>query len=125
MHYKKLFTYDSEISQLAINLNFYNEFNKIGPFGNGNLYPLFLIKNVHIIKSNLIGENHVGSILKTSVGSSLKSICFNCRNNNVGDYLLSYKKKINIIVEITKNTWNNKNSIQLNIKDLILPINTA
>ena len=122
---KKLFMYDSEISRLAINLNFYNEFYKIGPFGNGNLYPLFLIKNVHIIKSNFIGESHVSSILKTSIGGSLKSICFNCRNTNISNYLLSYKKKINLIVEITKNTWNNKNSLQLNIKDLILPINTT
>ena len=125
INFKKIFVYNAEISGLAINLNFYNEFNIIGPFGNGNLSPLFLIKNVNVIKSNLIGENHVSSIIKTSSGKSLKSICFNCRNNQVGNYLLSYKQKINIIVEVTKNTWNNNNTIQLNIKDIILPINTA
>ena len=119
------FKYDAEISLSAINLNFYNEFNKIGPFGNGNLTPLFLIKNIYVIKSNLINNNHVGSIIKTNFGRSLKSICFNCYNNEIGDYLLSYKKKINILAEITKNTWNNKNNIQLNIKDIILPINSA
>ena len=125
INFKKIFAYNGEISGLAINLNFYNEFNIIGPFGNGNLSPLFLIKNVNVIKSNLIGENHVSSIIKTSSGKSLKSICFNCRNNQVGNYLLSYKQKINIIVEVTKNTWNNNNTVQLNIKDIILPINTA
>ena len=125
INFKKIFVYNAEISGLAINLNFYNEFNIIGPFGNGNLSPLFLIKNVNVIKSNLIGENHVSSIIKTSSGKSLKSICFNCHNNQVGNYLLSYKQKINIIVEVTKNTWNNNNTVQLNIKDIILPINTA
>ena len=125
MNFKQTFIYDIEISPLAINLNFYDEFNIIGPFGNGNLSPLFLIKNVNIIKSNYVGETHVSSIIKTNMGRSLKSICFNCRNNEIGNYLLSYKKKINIIAEITINSWNNRNSIQLNIKDLILPINTA
>jgi single-stranded-DNA-specific exonuclease len=121
----QLFKYDAEISISAINLNFYNEINKIGPFGNGNLTPLFLIKNIYVIKSNLINDIHVSSIIKTNFGRSLKSICFNCHNNEIGDYLLSYKKKINILAEITKNTWNNKNNIQLNIKDIILPINSA
>ena len=123
--FRQSFRYDTEISQSAISLNFYNEFNKLGPFGNGNLSPLFLVKNVHVIKSNLINENHVSAIIKTSVGRSFKSICFNCRNSKIGDYLLTHKKKINIILEIAKNTWNNKNSIQLIIKDLILPINTT
>ena len=31
-----------------------------------------------------------------------------------------YKKKINIIAQIHENNWNNKKTIQLNIRDLIL-----
>ena len=38
----------------------------------------------------------------------------------LGKYLLTYKKKINIIAQIHENNWNNKKTIQLNIKDLIL-----
>ena len=38
----------------------------------------------------------------------------------IGKYLLTYKKKINIIAQIHENEWNNKKTIQLNIMDLIL-----
>jgi hypothetical protein len=38
----------------------------------------------------------------------------------VGEYLLYYKKKINLIAEINENIWKNKKTKQLNIKDLIL-----
>jgi single-stranded-DNA-specific exonuclease len=38
----------------------------------------------------------------------------------IAEYLLFYKKKINIIAEINENFWNNKKIIQLNIKDIIL-----
>ena len=122
---KSIFKYDFEISASAINRNLFNEINKLGPFGNGNYLPTFLIKNIKIIKSNEINKNHVNAILKPNIGPSLKSICFNCYNTEIGNYLLSYKKKINIITEITQNSWNNKNIIQLNIKDLFIPVNTA
>ena len=122
---KSISSYDFEISASAININLFNEINKIGPFGNGNFLPTFLIKNIKIIKSNEINKNHVSVILKPNIGPSIKAICFNCYNTEIGNYLLSYKKKINIIAEITQNSWNNKNIIQLNIKDLFIPINTA
>ena len=57
--------------------------------------------------------------MKPKTGTTVKTICFNCFNTELGHYLLSYKKKINIIGEIHENIWNNKKTIQLNIKDLI------
>ena len=113
-------TYDGEISTSAINLIFMNEINKLGPFGNFNHLPFFLIRNVKIIKTHIINKKHVSAIIKSDKGLSLKTISFNCSNNEIGKYLLTYKKKINIIAQIHENNWNNKKTIQLNIRDLIL-----
>ena len=112
--------YDGELSLSSINLKFLKEINKLKPFGNFNNLPSFLIKNVMIIKTDIINNKHVSSIIKPDIGSSVKTICFNCTNNEIGKYLLTYKKKINIIAQIHENEWNNKKTIQLNIKDLIL-----
>ena len=114
------YKYESEISTSSINKRFIDEINKLGPFGNHNYLPIFLIRNVKIIKSNIINKKHISVIIKSNIGSSLKSICFNCINTQIGEYLLSYKKNINIVAEINENIWNNKKSIQLNIKDLVL-----
>ena len=81
------------------------------------------IKNVKIIRSRLVGENHINSIIKPNIGPSINAICFDCANSEIGDYLLSYKKKISIIAHIIENSFNNKKSIQLNIKDLFLSVN--
>ena len=112
--------YDGELSISAINLKFMKELNRLKPFGNFNHLPSFLIKNVKIIKTDIINYKHVSSVVKPDIGSSVKTICFNCTNNEIGKYLLTYKKKINIIAQIHENEWNNKKTIQLNIKDLIL-----
>ena len=112
--------YDMEISISAINKKFIKEIDNLGPFGNYNYLPSFLIKNVKVIDSNVINNKHVSAIIKPEIGSTIKAICFNCTNNKIGEYLLSYKKKINIIAQIYENVWNNKKTIQLNIRDLIL-----
>jgi single-stranded-DNA-specific exonuclease len=112
--------YEMEISSSTINKEFMNNLNRLGPFGNYNFLPTFLIKDVKIIKSNIINSKHISAIIKPHIGSTIKSICFNCINSKISDYLLSYKNKINIIGQIQENIWNNKKTIQLNIKDLIL-----
>lgn len=122
-HSDLYFNYDLEISASAINKKLLDEIYKLGPFGNDNFLPIFFIKNAKIIKSNILNDKHVLSIIKPNTGSSFKSICFNCINTEIADYLLLYKKPINIICEVKENIWNNKKTAQLNIKDLILKVN--
>jgi len=112
--------YDFQISSLAIKDRLINDINKLQPFGNYNFLPIFLINNLKVIKHDVINNKHLTVILKSESGGSIKSICFNCLNTSIGHYLLSYKKKINIIAQINENIWNNKKIIQFNIKDLIL-----
>ena len=112
--------YEMEISPSMINKKFMINLNKLGPFGNYNFLPTFLIKDVKVIKSNIINNKHISAIIKPRIGSSIKSICFNCINSIISDYILSYKNKINIIGQIQINIWNNKKTVQLIIKDIIL-----
>ena len=112
--------YDMELSLSSINMKLIKDLEKLGPFGNFNFLPTILVKNVKIVKLNIINNKHISAIIKPDIGKSVKAICFNCLNNKIGDYLLNYKKSINIIALIHENVWNNKKSIQLNIVDLVL-----
>ena len=116
-------TYDAEISSNAINKDFINEINKIEPFGNGNPIPIFLIKNLNIIKVEIIKNKHINVIFKPKVGKLIKSICFNSLNTQLGKYLLTYKKKVHVIAQIHENYWNNNKVLQLNVKDLLIELN--
>ena len=117
---KNLNKYDMELSASALKTKFMNDINKLGPFGNFNSLPTFLIKNVKIIKFEIINNKHISVIIKPAIGPTIKAISFNCLSTKVGEYLLTNKKIINIIGQIHENIWNNKKTIQLNIKDLIL-----
>ena len=115
-----IFNYDSEISSIAFNKTFFNDIKKIQPFGTGNPVPIFLFKDLKIIKTTILNDKHISLILKSKIGFSINSISFNSLNSKVGECLLNYKKNLNVIGQINENFWNNKNTLQLTVRDLFL-----
>ena len=116
----KTFLYDAEISSLAFNIDFYTDIKKLEPFGTGNPIPTFLLKDLKIIKSIILKNKHISLILKSKTGFTIKSISFNSVNNKIGKYLLNYKKTLNVLGQINENIWNNKKTLQLTIRDVVL-----
>ena len=112
--------YDAEVSSLVFNMSFYNDIKKLEPFGTGNPAPTFLLKDLKVIKATILKNKHISMILKSKAGFSIKSISFNSVNNKVGEYLLNYKDTLNVIGQFNENIWNNKKTLQLTIRDVIL-----
>ena len=114
------FYYDSEISSHSLKQEFYEDLKKIEPFGTGNTLPTFLIKDLTILKSKILNNSHISLILKSKTGFSIKSISFNSINTKMADFLIGYKKNINVIGQINEDIWNNKKTLQLTIRDITL-----
>ncbi|MDB3885581.1 single-stranded-DNA-specific exonuclease RecJ [Candidatus Pelagibacter sp.] len=114
------FLYDAEISSLAFNMEFYYDIKKLEPFGTGNPTPIFLLKDLKVIKSTILNNKHISVILKSKIGFSIKSISFNSVNNKIGEYLLNYNDSLTVLGQINENIWNNKKTLQLTIRDVFL-----
>jgi len=114
------FSYESEVSSQAFNQDFYDEIKKLEPFGTGNPVPTFLLRDLKIIKPIILNNKHISLILKSKIGFLIKSIAFNSIDTKIGEYLMGYKKSVNVIGQISVNIWNNKKALQLTIRDLIL-----
>jgi len=114
--------YISRISINSINKNFVNKIELLGPFGNGNARPTFLIEKIKIIKPHIIKDKFISCfIIKNN--KMIKAISFNHLNTNISYEILNSKNSFDIVVNINENKWNNKKSIQLEIIDLIKNIN--
>ncbi len=112
--------YDSEINFSDINARFFKVLKQFEPFGPENLSPLFLARNVKNARyTRTVGEtnNHlklhveqVGcpEITFDGIGFDLGHWCERLKNDCVVDLLFS----------IEENTWNNKTSLQLSVKDI-------
>jgi len=117
---KKLDLYfDSTIAPSAINYEFYQKINTLSPFGSGNSEPKFVIENVKLIKSNIVGEKHIKSIFEGADGSIFKSITFNSVSNNLGAHLLAKSSKnLNILGKLSLNQWKGQTNVEFIIDDI-------
>ena len=110
---------DSILAPSAINENFYKEIDHLSPFGAGNTEPMFVIENLKVISSNVVGSNHIKSILCGKDGSIVKTIAFNALNSNLEPYLnKKNKKRFNVAGRIILNQWKGQTNIEFLIDDL-------
>jgi single-stranded-DNA-specific exonuclease len=112
---------------LKINLNeigprFYKVLKQFAPFGPGNMSPVFqtdgVIDNGY---GRIVGKNH----LKLTIGHhEIASAPFAAIAFQQGDHFnyISQGKPFSICYHIEENEWNNQKSIQLNIKDIKIPV---
>ena len=111
--------FDSTIAPSAINYEFYQKINTLSPFGSGNSEPKFVIENVKLIKSNIVGEKHIKSIFEGADGSIFKSITFNSVSNNLGAHLLAKSSKnLNILGKLSLNQWKGQTNVEFIIDDI-------
>ena len=116
--YKSKDIFTSTILLDAINMNFANSIETIGPFGNKNTRPIFLIQNVKFTKQTINNKNYVECFVKKGV-KMIKSISFHHTKSKINYEILNSNNNFDVFVKIKINKWNNKSSIGLEIIDLI------
>ena len=114
--------YTSIISLKSINKEFVKSINLLGPFGNKNPTPIFLIQDVKFIQIKFIKNLYISCFIKKD-SKIVKSISFNHLNSKISYEILNSNNNFDVLVKIKSNTWNNKSSIELEIIDLIKKIN--
>ncbi len=109
---------DNLLNLNMINTKFYNILKQFAPFGPENMSPMFLAKGVidtGFVK--IVGNNHLKlNVIHPDIsGLPMAAIAF-----QQGHHLEHIKagKPFDICYHIEENEWNNKVTIQLNIKDI-------
>ena len=111
--------FDSKISPSALNNDFFSQINSLSPFGSGNPEPRFVIEDLELVKSSIVGERHIRSLLAAKDGSVVKSVTFNATKTDLETYLLSKKrKKINIFGKLSLNEWKGQRNVEFIIDDI-------
>ena len=116
---KNILLFDAKISPSALNENFFSEVNSLSPFGSGNPEPKFVVENLELLKSSVVANKHIRSLLSAPDGSAVKSIAFNAIKTNLETYLLSKdRKKFNILGKLSLNEWKGQKKVEFIIDDI-------
>lgn len=107
---------DAEIELTDINEKFYRILEQMGPFGPGNMKPVFLTRDVYDTGfSKVLKDNHLKlNILKD--GQDPK----NGVGFGMGDYMniMNQKESFDICYQLYPNEWNGQRKIEFRLKDL-------
>jgi len=107
---------DAELRLSQIEPKFFRILNQFAPFGPENMSPVFLSKNVYVSGvAGLVGENHIKMTVIQHGSPGFSCIAF-----NQGESLSQIKKDVpfDICYSIEENIWQERRSIQLNIKGM-------
>ena len=110
---------DSVLAPSAINKEFYEDINSLAPFGSGNNEPKFMIENLKVINSNIVGDSHIKSILLGKDGTTIKAFAWNVVNTPLESVLNKKNKKLfHATGKLRLNEWRGNKNIDFLIEDL-------
>ena len=116
---KKNLYLDSVIAPTALNIDFFNKVNTLAPFGSGNPEPKFVLEDMKSVNNKIIKNKHIKSVLVGKDGSTIKSIAFNCVENEIGAHLLKKNNKLfNIAGKLSLNEWQGQSNVEFIIDDI-------
>jgi single-stranded-DNA-specific exonuclease len=108
---------DAELDLNQITIKFYRTLEQFGPFGPGNMQPVFISKNVQIDNNKiwLLKEEHLKLRVKQTDSLALDAIGF-----GLGHLFETVKnaRKLQICYSIGENEFNGIKSLQLFLKDI-------
>ena len=105
---------DAEISVEQINRDLFNTAREFEPFGIGNPEPNFLLKNIEVVETKIVGrESRHRKFVLRAEGRSLNAIGFGLAEAEVkkGD-------SADIVFNLTENDWNGSSDLELRIRDI-------
>jgi single-stranded-DNA-specific exonuclease len=108
---------DMEISFEDISLELVLEIQKMGPFGFGNLEPVFKSQKVFVNDAKTVGKDNSHLKIKTYQGNIfLEGIAF-----RMGELMGQFTPKdpIEIVYSLEINEWQGRRSLQLKVKNIL------
>jgi single-stranded-DNA-specific exonuclease len=111
---------DGVISPSGVTPALVEELEQIGPFGAGNAQPRFVLENVRVSRSDVVGRDHVRCFLTDGYGVQLKAIAFRALDTELGQALLQHGgRNLHIAGRLKLDTWGGGTSVQFLIDDAV------
>jgi single-stranded-DNA-specific exonuclease len=91
---------------------------RAGPYGSGNKEPRFAFADARIVKSDLVGSDHVRCIFSGAASGRIKGIIFNAASTELGQFLLNHRRApVHVAGRLRQDNWQGREDVQLMIDD--------
>lgn len=95
--------------------------DNVGPFGQENPEPRFVLPSIRIVMADIVGESHVRlQITDSEGGARMKAVAFRSVGTPLGDILLSSRggRLLHLLGQFKINHWNGVDSVEFLVDDV-------
>jgi single-stranded-DNA-specific exonuclease len=95
--------------------------DNVGPFGQENPEPRFVLPSVRVVMADVVGEHHVRlQITDAEGGARMKAVAFRAVGTPLGDILLESKqgRLLHLLGQFKINHWNGVDSVEFLVDDV-------
>lgn len=99
--------------------------DQLGPFGQANEEPVFVLSNVRIHNARIVGDNHISfQISDWEGGTRIKGIAFRAADTPMGQAFLKqgFDKPFHLAGHFKLDHWNGNTNVQMQVQDAALAI---
>ncbi|WP_194775235.1 single-stranded-DNA-specific exonuclease RecJ [Pararhodonellum marinum] len=124
IHLKPVLEIDDELLLDQVNYKFYNILKQMAPFGPGNPEPVFCANQVYAENIRILKDKHLRfDLVQDGQGTHPICIAFGMVDqlkdpDQIIYRFLKSKKRFNLAFEIRENTFRDKSTLQLYVKDI-------
>jgi single-stranded-DNA-specific exonuclease len=109
---------DGALAAGGATVDFIEELERAGPFGNGNPAPVFAFPSHRVGFAERVGNGHVRVSLSGGAGGSLKAMAFRAADTPLGQALLGARgQPLHVAGTLCLDHWNGSARPQLRIRD--------
>jgi len=107
---------DCAVTLDELKIDLVQEIENMAPFGQGNPEPRLGARDLEVVSSRIVGNNHLKLRLRQKSGSALDVIAFN-RGNLLGNQVRN-GARLAAVFTPRLNVWSGNTTVELEIRDL-------
>ena len=114
---------DGVLSVRGSTLDLLRNVERVGPFGQSNPEPLFVLPDVKLFSVDVVGDGHVRAQIVDADGGGarMKAMAFRAADTPMGQALLTRKtERFHLLGRLKLNEWQGRESVEFHIEDAAL-----
>jgi single-stranded-DNA-specific exonuclease len=112
---------DALVTTRAADRTLWQDFQRMAPFGPGNVEPSFALADVRVERPMALRGGHVRVTLTDGSGGRLKAVAWRCEGTPMGQRLLEEGGAIHVAGKLKPDDWQGRQNVELEIEDAADP----
>ena len=112
---------DALVATAGCDRALWQDFQRMAPFGPGNVEPVFALADVRIERPMALKGGHIRCTLRDGSGGGLKAVAWRVEGTQTGQRLMVEGGAVHVVGRLKPDDWQGRHGVQFEIEDVADP----